>query len=319
MTTPARADPAGAAAEGWRAFTGAYPRMLLAWAPVVATHALAGALLAAYASATGFPLDDLGASTGGLDMGETMRFLGVGVPLFFVASAATLVGWGLVARVVERQLGGTPTPRGDVFRAPWPALAALSAALVLIYSAGVMLALVGFLVFLHWFLYAPAALADRRAGVGDALEESRRFARERRAYGFTALVALAWVAVVVVGTALGGAIETGLRALGADASLAEALASPLGAWPLAPLVPALPAAFWWLARREESMRDASAPMAHAPPPEGPHGGDRTEGNGEERRTRSTKCPQCGALVAYKPTGKPVDVTCPVCGRAGRVL
>jgi hypothetical protein len=299
-----RVDPVSALAAGWRAFTRRYPAMLAAWAPVVAVQVAAGLLLVAYASAIGFPLAEFDAGASTADVGRMMQFLGLGLPLLFASSVATLAGWGLVARIVQRDVD----PEAARAPVPWGMLLGLGAALALVYAAGILLLLVGFLVFLHWFLYAPAALVDRRRGVGDALEESRRFAKARRTYGFTALVALLYVGIFVVAALLNALLLAGADAAGAPRELAETVTSPLSTWLLAPLLPALPAAYWALAQRAPGAGEAE------PAPE-----DAGAAAPGAARFRTTKCPQCGTLVPYTATGQPVDVTCPVCGRAGRVL
>src|SRR5438552_3186190 len=89
--------------------------------------------------------------------------------------------------------------------------------------------------------YAALALAWT-----PAVAASRAFARVPRTAGFTALALLVVLLVAAVDAlVLGPLLARALAALGdAGASLATALAG----WPLGPLAPLLPAAYWKLAR-----------------------------------------------------------------------
>jgi hypothetical protein len=177
----------------------------------------------------------------------------------------------------------------------------MGALLAVSLPLGLILLVVPFLVFFHWLMYAPAALAEGRT-VAQAVEASRAFARERKTAGFTALVLLVWAAVLLVRFfVLDAVFASGLDAVDVPPSYADATADALAMWVLGPLVPLFPAAYWSLARR--------APLPAPTPAAAPHA----------ERARTTKCPQCGALVPYAATGAPVDVTCPECGRRGRVL
>ncbi|HEX2021669.1 MAG TPA: hypothetical protein VHH36_03100, partial [Candidatus Thermoplasmatota archaeon] len=90
------------------------------------------------------------------------------------------------------------------------------------------------------------------------------------------------------------------RAAGAGPLAADALATPAVWWLALPILGALPMALYVGASAEAAPR----PAPRATPVE---------------RVSRTKCPGCGTLVPYVPTGQPVDVVCPACGRAGRVL
>lgn len=311
---PAPVDPASAAAAGWRTFTRHYPSMLAAWAPVALVQGVASLALVAYVAATGFPLEEFRLGGPQPPRDAMMRFLGVALPLLFVSSAASLVGWGLVARAVRRRL----LPEAPEARLQWAALVALAAALTLLYAAGLLLVLVGFLVLLHLYAFAPAAQVDRRLGPGEALEASRRFARDRRTHGFTALLVLAGLGLIVASSLLASVLEGAAGAAGLDRVWAGAITGPVASWLVMPLLPALPAAYWCLAQRlPQEGAETAAPASSAsgmPQAAASAGAARPA-----ERMRSTKCPQCGTLVPYTPTGRPVDVVCPTCGRAGRVL
>ena len=291
-----RADPAGAAAHAFRLFAARWPAFLAAWAPAALVGALAYAAVEAYAASAGLPADPFAMTTG-----ERMRWLGIALPLLLVAQVVNLASWCLVAaRAMDAERPGAEALRAALRRPG--ALLALGALLTTAYLVGLMLLVVPFLVFFHWFLHAPAALAQEPGrGVGGALEASRRFARERRTMGFTALVLFVGLGVFVAGVVLHSLAAAALAAAGLDHPLAIAALGPLAAWPLAPLLPLLPASFWLLAARAP---EAAPVRAGAPAAE---------------RFRTTKCPGCGTLVPYTATGQPVEVACPVCGRSGRVL
>lgn len=278
---PPPVDPVGALTFAGRALRTRYPRLLAIWAPAVVANALV-TLLVAYA----IPGDPTT-----MAVPDRLRALGLVTPALGVVVALELGLWALVAGALSGGVRPVLARMGP--------LVGLSLLLALTYFAGLVLLVIPFFVFLHWFLYAPAAFAEGRT-VSEALDASRRFARERRAYGFTALVALAWVVAAVATYALSLALEPALLATRLAPATAEALAGALATWPFAPLVPLLPASYWALAARSAAAAPASPPAATG-------------------ARATTTCPRCGTLVPYTPTGAPVDVTCPSCGTAGRVL
>lgn len=276
-------DPVAALGLAWRTARRRYPLLLLAWAPLVLAD-FATAWLVERTVPAGAALDTLP---------ELLRVLGIVLPAALAAGALELAGWSLVAGAAFGSARATLRRIG--------ALLALGLLMTFTLLAGFLLAVIPFLVFLHWFLYAPAALAEGRT-VGQAFEASRAFAKARRTYGFTALVVLAYVAYALVAWSLGAALAAPLHAAGLSREAATALGGALAAWPLAPLVPLLPAAYWRLASAAPEGSAPAAP-AEAPPPPRP----------------TTKCPRCGTLIPFERTGQPVDVACPACGARGRVL
>lgn len=326
MAAPAEAwpqaepvDPTSAAKTGFSAYSKRFPAMLGAWG-IAAVVSLVGALLLrAYMAGQGIDAAFLESWNAGdplpLTFEQQMAVLGVGLPLFFASAVASLVAWGLVARVVSRHVA----PEKELPPVPWGPLVLLGSALVLLYAVGMLLFVVPFLVFFHWFLFAPAVLATRGGSVGEAFEASRRFAKERRTMGFTALVLFVWLGLVIMGGIASLAFGGILGALGVPPSWAADIASPLGSWLFMPLMAAMPAAFWILGQRRGAASPGAAPAygeARATPVEvTPEQAARSA----TERFRTTKCPQCGTLVPYTATGQPVDVTCPVCNRSGRVL
>lgn len=276
----ARVDPVAALALAWQTLKRRYLFLLLAWAPLVVVD-----FATAWVVDATFPAD-----AQALDVQSQLRLLGIALPPLLALGAFEMAGWGLVAatafgdaRAALRRVG---------------ALLALGLLLTLTFVAGGLLLIVPFFVFLHWFLYAPAALVEGRT-VAQAFEASRSFARARRTYGFTALVVLAYAAYAAVAYALGSALAGAFASAGMPSAVAGALGGALAAWPLAPLVPLLPASYWRLA----SGTAAPQPTAAAPAP-----------------TRATTtCPKCRTLIPFERTGQPVDVACPNCGNRGRVL
>lgn len=271
-----RADPVGAMALAWRVARSDYLRLLLLWAPAFLVEVVVAFSVAAYARSAG--LD------GAMTTGQQMQYLGVSLPLYVVVFTVRLAAWTFVAaRALDVALGGARLARWRALVAP---ALATGFVLTLAYAAGWLMLVVGFLVFVHWFLYAPAQLADGAEGLGAAFDRSRRFARERRTMGFTALALVVGFALAVPYFALGTLPEPwGL------------VAPPGWAWLVGPLLPLLAACFVAVAR--DAPAQAASPEAPA--------------------RATTTCPQCGTLIAYTPSGNPVDVTCPSCGRSGRVL
>lgn len=290
-----RADPAGATAHGFRFFRRHYGRLLLLWTPTVLVDILGTIALAAYAASAGIPEDPLQMTTS-----DRMRYLGVALPLFLAMYTVQLALWAHVGAFVLRESGAAPAEAPSPRRL-LPASLALGLVLTLAYLAGFMLLIVPFLVFFHWFLYAPVALAEKPRRISQAFDASRAFARERRTLGFTALVLLVWLGAALASVALAALLLAAAEAAGVSAVLLLAAIGPLAAWPFMPLVAVLPASYWALAGREP---EAAPVRPDAPAAE---------------RFRTTKCPACGTLIPYTATGQPVDVACPVCGRAGRVL
>lgn len=283
---PARAipvDPVGAITLAARVARSQYHVFLLLFVPALLLEIGTGFAIERYVAATGIPDD-----TASLTTGDQMRLLGVALPLLILLYTVRLATWTFVAaRVLDVAAGGARLARWRTLLAP--ALLA-GFVLTLTFAAGAILLLVGFLVFLHWFVYAPAQLAAGANGVGLAFDRSRRFARDHRTAGFTALLVLVGLAVLVpyfMADALGGTL----------AIVVPALINWIGG----PLVPLLAASYVALTLRGSRMPD-EAPNAAAAP-----------------ARATTKCPQCSALIPYTPTGSPVDVVCPSCGRAGKVL
>lgn len=269
------ADPVAAVAAAWAHARRRYHVLLALWLPALVLEVAAAYLLAAYEQSAG-----LGAS-GRYTTGEAMQYLGLALPLYLGVYTVKLASWSVVAA----EAGGTL--RATIGR--WPLLLVAGFVLVLTYLAGFALLLVGFLVFFHWFLFVPAALADGERSLAGAFERSRAFSREHRTAGFTALVLLLGVALVAVA----GVLTFAMGAVGL-----EALAGPLASWLASPFLALLPAAYWRIGKTAR----AAAPAATAP-----------------SRAGRTRCPRCATLVPYEPREGPVDVACPTCGYAGRVL
>jgi len=276
------ADPVGAITLAARVGAREYPRLLLLWLPALLVELAAGAIILAYSDALGIPDD--GTSTTGQDM----QLLGVAMPLLLLFFSARLATWSFVAARVFA-FAAPDAPR-VAWRRLLPQALLGGFVLTLAYMAGALLLLIGWFVVLHWFAYVPAFVA-RGGRVTSAFDESRRFAREHATFGFTALLALVLIGVYGGWYAL---------SLALDGWLAE-LAPALVLWLTGPLVPLLAASYVALASTEE--KEAPAPRSGA----------------AEVVRASTKCPQCATLIPYTPTGAPVDVVCPSCGRAGRVL
>lgn len=273
-----RADPVGALALAWRVARKDYLWLLLLWLPAFVVELGVAFAVSAYARSADLLVD------GAMTTGQQMQYLGVSLPLYVVVFTVRLAAWTFVAaRALDVALGGARLARWRTLVAP---ALAMGFVLTLAYAAGWLLLVVGFLVFFHWFVYAPAQLADGAEGLGAAFDRSRRFARERRTMGFTALALVVGCALVVPYFLLGNLAEPwGL------------VAPPAWAWLVGPVLPLLAACFVAVAR------DAPAPPA---------------GGGAPARATTT-CPQCRALIPYTPSSGPVEVTCPSCGRSGRVL
>ncbi len=294
-------DAAGAAAEAFRFARRHYGGVLLLWVPALVVDVAAALGVGYYEASHPIPAaGDPGAQAAALS------YLGVALPSFLLLVALNLALFAPTGGYVLDRTGVTPPGKSALAaaaRAPL-LLLALGLVLTLVYLGGALLALVGLLVFYHWFQFAPVALAHRRKGLGDAFEASRRFARERRVFGFTALSFFALLAAFLAQVLLSAGADALLRLLHAQNLWTEAVAGWAPAWLVTPFLAILPAAYWSLAERAP----AQAATPAAAPEAAPSGGFRT-----------TKCPQCGTLVPYVATGAPVDVECPVCGRKGRVL
>lgn len=260
-----------------------YPRLLLVFLPAFLVELVVGFAIEAYAAAAGLAED-----VESLTTGQQMQLLGVALPLLILLYTVRLALWTFVAaRVLDVSLGGRRL-------AAWKGLLGpailMGFVLTLAFLAGALLLVVGFLVFLHWFAYAPAQLAAGAPTVGAAFDRSRRFAQEQRTYGFTALLVLVGLAVLVpyfMTDALGGTLGI----------VVPALVNWIGG----PLVPLLAASFVALAKQ-------GAPAAQAFPPAG-----------APARAASAKCPRCATLIPYEPAGAPVEVRCPSCGYRGKLL
>lgn len=271
--SPLAPDPVGALQHAWGVVRRDHVKLLLIWLPAGLAEVASALALAAYERSTSIPADPLALTTG-----ERMQWLGVALPLLILVMTLRLGLWTFVA---ARALG-RPAP----VRALAPLAFAAGFVLTLTYAAGLLFLIMGFFVFLHWFLYVPAHLA-RGARLGAAFEASRRFARERRTYGFTALVSVLGATILLVGVLAGGV--TGSAGILAGAAVG---------WILGPVVPLLAASYVAVAS------DVTLP-AHASPSPTPRA--------------ATACPKCGTLIPYEPSGTPIQIVCPSCGHAGRVL
>lgn len=274
-------DAFGALAFAARTGRRVYPKLLLVFLPALAIELVVGFATDAYAAAAGIPAD-----VESLTTGQQMQLLGVALPLLIALYTVRFALWAFVARVVLAEVG----VGGPAWRKLLPAAALMGFVLTLTFIAGLFLVLVGFLVFLHWFAYAPAQLSAGAPGVGAAFDRSRRFAQRHRTYGYTALMVLVGLAVLIpyfLTDALGGA--------------AGVIVPAIINWVGGPLVPLLAASYVALARGPK-------PEPKSPP----------EPSSPSVRS-STKCPQCATLIPYTSSGAPVDVTCPACGYTGKVL
>lgn len=266
-------DPVGALEHAWRVVRRDHVKLLLIWLPATLAELAVAFTLRAYERSAGIPAD---ASL--LTTGESMQLLGVALPLQILVFTLRLALWTFIAaRALDR-----PAPLATL---AGPALAA-GFVLTLTYFAGLLLALVGFFVFLHWFLYVPARIALGASGVGSAFEASRRFSRERRPYGFTALVSLVGATLFVL-VLLAGSL---------DGTMGVLAAAALG-WVTGPIVPLLAASFVAVSMGA-GPEDARAP---------------------ELSRDATRCPQCGTLIPYAPSTSPIQLVCPSCGHAARLL
>lgn len=283
-TRPPHVDPVGAMELAAKIGRKRYGRLLLIWLPALLVEIGVGIAIDAYTNAAGIPADVASLSTG-----QQMQLLGVALPLTILLYSVRLATWTFTAAcTLDAALGGSRLSGWRALLGP-----ALLAGLVLtlVYSAGILL-IVGTLVFLHWFLYAPAQLAAGAPTIGAAFDRSRRFARDHRTYGFTALIVLLGLVILVpyfVTDAYGGWVGIVVPAL--------------IAWIGGPIVPLLAASYVALSLQQTSAE--GAPTEEKLP-----------------TTRSTaKCPQCGTLIPYtaNPAGGPVEIVCPSCGQAGRVL
>lgn len=286
-TQGARVDAAAAVGRAFRLFGQKWPLLVAIWGPAIAIELLASLALGAYQRSTGIVIAPE------MAMADQLRLLGVAAPLALLGFTVQLALWGAIAAVA---LG---KPRASLFERPGPYLT-LGLVLTFLYLAGAALLVVPFFVFFHWFLYAPAAMADAEGRTGAALDASRAFSRRMRTFGFTALVLFVWLGTVLVALGAAAVVSLAGERLGVEDPFLSETAGTIAGGLVAPIVPLLPACYWALAR--DARPQAPTPDAMA-----------------SERFRTTKCPQCGALVPYTATGNPVDVTCPICGRSGRVL
>lgn len=273
-------DPVAALQLWARTARARYFALLAVWSPILALNVAVSFLVA---RTIPDPAD--------LTFVEGLQALGVVLPPLVLVGALEFAWWGVVARAAWGDATRAFARLGPLF--------GLGLVLVLAYLAGFLLLVVPFLVFTHWFLHAPAALAEGR-GVAGALQASRAFAAKRRTWGWTALVLLAWGTSTVIGFLVGGVLSRGLVALGVGPPLASALGESLATWPLAPLVALLPAAYWRLASGAEASGGPPAVAGVALP------------------RATTTCPRCQTLIPVAGEGPEADVTCPTCGMRGRV-
>lgn len=288
-----RADPVAALVHALRFAKRHYGWVLVLWIPALLLDVGATLAVGAYERAQGLDVD-----VAAMSDAQRLSWLGVAAPILLLTIVLKLALFAPVgALVLDRSREGSRALRA-IARMP-VTLAALGLLLAVAYVVGALFALVGFVVLFHWYQYAPVALAQRRRGLGDAFEASRRFAKERRAQGFTALVLLVALAALLVGQGLEVGVDALLAAQGWSNAWTGALAGGVAFWLVTPMIAILPASFWALAAHEAPAR-TKAPVPRA-------------------ASSTTRCPQCAALIPYEPTGTPVDVACPQCGRKGRVL
>jgi phage FluMu protein Com len=292
-----RVDPVAALRHAFQLLSRKYGVLLLVMLPAALVDLAVGVAVVAFVRAQGIPTDVFA-----MGVTDRLRYLGVALPLSLLSSVVGLASWSLVAAVALQEDGVRPKGALRAMAGRLHLALAVGLLLTLAWTAGLLLLIVPGLVFLHWFLYAPAALVET-GSVPRAFERSRAFARERRTYGFTAVVLLVYFGLFVLDTLLASPESSLLQLVGVPSDYADAAATALGAWPLAMLVPLLPAAYYSLAQRAPDVPPPTTPLPTAP----------------AERFRTTKCPQCGTLVPYTATGGAVDVKCPVCGREGRVL
>lgn len=296
----ARVDATAGAVAALRVARKAYGAALLLWVPALVVDVAASMGISYYQASHGIPED-----LAGITDAQRLAFVGVGAPILLATLLLKLMLFAPTAGLVIDRMDPRREAGSALAFAARAVFGTLTLALILLvlYLGGVVLALVGLVVFYHWFQFAPAAFADRAKGVGDALSASRRFAQERRAFGFTALSFFALLLAIILDLVINAA-GTRVLDLVLPASWSDAIVGSLALWLVTPFLAILPAAYWTLATRAKPT-DVSAPIE----PDAP----------ASARFRTTKCPQCGALIPYTATGAPVDVACPVCGRAGKVL
>lgn len=290
------ADPVSALSLAFRIWVKHPFALLLLWIPAVLVNVAASLTLAAYAQANGFPTDPFAMTDA-----QRLEYLGVALPGAVAVFVIELALWGVVSAFVASTEGDANALKKVGSRVLPLVIGGLLLTVAL--GAGLVLLVVPFFVFLHWFMFVPAALAEGKS-VPEAFAASRQFARERMTFGFTALVVLVWVGIFVIDSVISALFGGVFGAFGAEGGYANAISGALGMWALAPFLPLLPAAYWALAK-QAPVEGVAAPIAPDARP--------------SERFRTTKCPQCGTLVPYSATGQPVDVVCPVCGRAGKVV
>ena len=288
------ADPVGALAHAGGFVSRRYLRLLALWVPVLVMDVVVTLALVAYQAAHP-ETEDLAR----LSVDQGLALLGVVLPLLLLDLAVTFAAWAWVARLVLGEGGHAGGEARAPPRVPLGASLAVGGILTVALAGGLVLLLLPGLILFHMFLFAPAALAGGE-GVGGAFDASRRFSKERQTAGFTALVVLAAALLYAASFAIASFLARAAGTLGLPSPYVLGVLEVLPSWFLSPLLPVLPASYWLLARRAEE-----APARDARP------------SGPARAT--TKCPRCATLVPYTPTGAPVDVKCPRCGAAGRVL
>lgn len=307
FAAPEPVDPVSAAKTAFRLFGRHWGKLMLLWLPVVLVTLLVQLGVTAYDEQQGIS-PDLAAT----NLTQSLRYLGVALPAALVASTVDLGMWVVIAAfVLEREGVAAEGTLRRVMRSPGVILG-MGVLLTLSFFVGIVLIILPFFFFLHRFAFAPAALAQG-GRVPEAFGASSAFARSRKSYGFTALMVLVWIALFLVETLLSAPEQALFRLIGVPKAYAEAIAPVFASWPLAPLLPLLPASYWAIAAAAAAAGAPAGAITTTTPTS-----TTTPGRAAER-FRTTKCPQCATLVPYTATGEPVDITCPVCGRKGRVL
>ncbi|MHB8604311.1 MAG: MJ0042-type zinc finger domain-containing protein [Thermoplasmatota archaeon] len=304
-------DATGALSLGLRLFWRDWPRSLVLWTPVLAVSLAANLGGVAWARANALP-----ANISTADPGLLFRFLGFAIPVFLLSAIVNLAWWAPQASLVRARLAGaTPTLAGalQTLAARLSTVGALAAVLTLLYVAGAIALVVPALVFLYWYLFAPAAALEADATLPKALAASRAFAREKKTLGFT-LVVLVAVALAYLVTRLltagAGALAEATRPGSYD--WGTAAGDSIGTWLFAPLAPTLAAAFYF------GVKLGVPPVRAVPAPEATFPTAAAPGAGA---IELTKCPHCATVFPYKPSavaGDAVRVECPTCGKAGLI-
>ncbi|HLE97428.1 MAG TPA: hypothetical protein VI997_08675 [Candidatus Thermoplasmatota archaeon] len=317
-------DTAGAAARAVRIVVADYPGWLALYAPF--------ALLALVVEVVGILAVQAAGWSGSVPTDPVRVALVVAVTLPFVVleygvGAAFLgVGAAVASRKAQDlRLGAAPRVRAiegvRILRERAVPLLGAGVVLVAVLFAGLLLLVVPAVFFVHRYLWTTAFVARGR-GVGDAFRASHDLAAERRTKAYTAVIVLAWVGVFLVRVT--GEIVLG-PVLG-EGDVWGAVGAAIVAFPLLPVVPALVGSL--LAEAEGVAPKAAAPVVvERPTPPAPATARAAPvGTAPPARRatsvpparRAVRCPGCGTAVPFTPTGAPVRVTCPRCGRTGVV-